>query len=354
MFKFINNFIMKMSFKQNKRLQLYRILNKTTDEKRRGLKVLNVLGSLKKQEKKHSAMYKIYSLWIKQLNNGFRFSEVIKDYVPAAEAMLISANEKAGKISDGFKMALDLANQKKQFTNIVIQALTMPAILFTMGIIVLSYFCSSIIPSLSNTVPLDKMSNLSLFVLHTSSSFGVWMPMFLISCGAIVMFTIWALPNYKAGFRIKLDNLPPFSIYRIVVGISFLHTLSALVKARLKQTDALIEMKRFAPPYLNYRIDKYLQQINRGTPLGGALISTKLNFPDKEIIKELSMYAESGNIDEAMNEVIASLSEDGIELITKQAAILKSISIAWIVGLIGFLSLSLFTFMIDLQSMLNL
>ena len=39
MFKFINNFIMKMSFKQNKRLQLYRILNKTTDEKRRGLKV---------------------------------------------------------------------------------------------------------------------------------------------------------------------------------------------------------------------------------------------------------------------------------------------------------------------------
>ena len=158
MYKFISTFQMKFYFDEKKRMQLYRVLHKTTDEKRRGLKVLNVLESLKKQEKKHSSMFKLYSHWIKQLNNGSRFSEVIKDYVPAAEAMLISANEKAGKISDGFKMALDLAKQKKQFTKIVITALTLPIILFVLGILILSYFCISIIPVLAHSIPIAKMS----------------------------------------------------------------------------------------------------------------------------------------------------------------------------------------------------
>ncbi len=164
------------------------------------------------------------------------------------------------------------------------------------------------------------------------------------------MFTLWALPNYRSGFRLILDKFPPFSIYRILVGVSFLHTLSALTKAKLKQNDALIEMKRFAQPYLIYRINKYLMSINNGKSLGQALISTKLNFPDEYVIKELAMYAESGNIDDAMHEVIHSLNEDGLELVNKQAGILKTISFAWIMTLIMILIMSIFTFVMDLQA----
>ena len=113
MFKLFSQTIMKMEFDQAKRLQLYRILSKATDEKRRGVKVLSVLSSLMKQEKRSSTMYKLYALWSKQIANGLRFSEAIQGFVPPAAAMLISANESAGSISDGFKMALELAKQKK-------------------------------------------------------------------------------------------------------------------------------------------------------------------------------------------------------------------------------------------------
>ena len=350
MFKLISTFQMKFDFDQKKRMQLYRVLNKTTDEKRRGLKVLNVLDSLKKQEKKNSSMFKLYSHWIKQLNNGMRFSEAIKNYVPAAEAMLISANEKSGKISDGFKMALELAKQKKEFTKIIITALTLQIILFVLSILILSYFCISIIPVLANSIPIAKMSSRSLAVVSMSSNFYVWMPIFLLICFTVALATIWALPNYKSGLRKFLDQIPPFSIYRILVGVSFLNTLSALTKAKLKQNDALLEMKRFAQPYLVYRINKYLIAINNGKSLGQALISTKLDFPDEYVIKELAMYAESGNIDDAMQEVIYSLNEDGLELVNKQAGVLKTISFAWILTLIMILIISIFTFVMDLQA----
>lgn len=346
--------LMRLNFDLKKRLKFYRMLAKSTDEKRKGVKIQTALEHLMRLEKRNygekSLTYKMYKNWLKKLTHGYEFGKIIRNFAPQTEAMIISASETSGKISDGFILAGDVARSQATFIKVFRSAIAVTSITLVMSLTVLSFFCTKVLPSIASSVSVDRMSNYSLFVLRIIKTYHIWFPAFTISAIILLAFIVWAVPNYKHGFRLKLEKIPPFSLYRIVTGCSFLYAFRSLTKSGVPQTQALKRMAEFANPYLKYRIDKILYQMNRGISFGNALINIHLNFPDRDIVDELSIHSESGNIDEALDEVVNNLNEDGLELVKLQAEITKYIGMGIIVVIILFLITGLFSFIKDIQN----
>ncbi len=346
--------LMRFNFNLKKRIKIYRILSKATNELHQGIKIKTALEHLMLLEKKANSsktlMYKMFKLWIKELTQGREFGQIINDFVPHAEAMIISFSETSGKISDGFILAANVAKSQSNSVNAFKNALIGPMVTLIVAFLTLSFFCNGVLPGIANALKVEQLSNFSLLVLYITKSFDIWFSFTIGLFFILIIFVIWALPNYKAGLILKLEKYPPFSLYRLVVGRSFLHAFNALTKSGVPQVKALQRMSKFATPYLKYRVEKILYFMNRGMTFGHALISSRLNFPDKEILDELSMYSESGNMDLVLDTVINNLNDDGLELIKIQAKIAQYSCTGIIVLVIVFLLFSLFSLVQDMQS----
>ena len=132
------------------------------------------------------------------------------------------------------------------------------------------------------------------------------------------------------------DNIPPWSIYRIFIGVSWLLALSALVRAGMPVSRAMKALATTdASPYLRYRIEKALQFINNGDNLGEALYHTQLKFPDSEIVGDLRIYAELDTFPEALENLANGWLESSIRDIDKKASILNSAAILMIAAVIA-------------------
>ena len=141
---------------------------------------------------------------------------------------------------------------------------------------------------------------------------------------------IWTGP-----IRAIVDNMPPYSLYKVFVGISWLLALSALVKGGTPVSTAMRALRRDATRYLKERIDKTLVFINNGDNLGIALKKTGLNFPDKEVISDLKIYSELDNFEEALESLANQWLEESVYLIEQKASLLNMAAILSVGGVIA-------------------
>ena len=135
--------------------------------------------------------------------------------------------------------------------------------------------------------------------------------------------------------RAKFDKAPPWNLYRIFVGVSWLLSLSALVNAGMPVSKALRMLRSNASPYLLYRMERTLVYVNNGENLGTALAMTNLNFPDKEVIGDLQIYAELDNFPTALDMMANEWLEDAVRDIERKAAVLNGIAILLIAAIVA-------------------
>ena len=348
------DFRMKLNFSLSRRLKFYRTVARATDQRRHGVKVIKVLESLVKLEEannnnKPTLLSKFYSMLHTKHSMGTPLGEVLNKWVPAAEAVQIYSAEKSGRISQGFEMAYTIAKQQSSFVKVFRTALVAPISNLLVSFGIMGLFFQKLIPQIANSVPPDKRSSFSNFVYSLSHSFGWWMPALFLVFAICFAWIAWALPNYNGSLRLKLDKLPPFSMYKLMIGCSFLYALNSLMKSNVAQRTALQILEKFANPYLKKRINKI--QDHTSLNLGDALIKIKMDFPDKEVINELAMASMQGNVAQALPDVVESLSVDGLEIIQSQALTAEIITKLITFGVLVFVLLGMFSFIADMQTL---
>jgi len=136
-------------------------------------------------------------------------------------------------------------------------------------------------------------------------------------------------------------------MYRIMVGCGFLFALNSLSKAGFMQIDALEQMVKLAKPYLRYRIEVIMDLMADGMDIGQALIHSKLDFPDKQMVRELAIQTKYSE-DDSLEVLSNNLAEDGLEAIKRQAQLLKFIITLVVFGTIGFLYFAVYQFGLDI------
>lgn len=350
-FDYINNFIFRFNFGITERVQLYRMLAKTTDEKRKGLKLIQIIEHLIKLDKKRSGQgikLRMHKRWMSELKQGKPFGEILKQYAPPIEAMIIYSCETSGLLSMGFELATDVAMMQQEFVRLLKKSIAAAVFNFVGGLLLLSFFCKKIMPSLGSFIPVKSRTGLTSFWLDVSYSYNKWFPILIFIIILLIILIGVVIRLYVGRGRKYVDKFPPFSVYRLVVGCSFLYSVNSLSKAGIQHAKSLEITQKFAAPYLKYRIDRILSYMNQGQSLGEAIMSINLDFPDKDFIDQLELYASQGILDEMFEQVVLDMREEGADFIEKQGAVIKYTGLIMNSVLLLFLAIGFFSMVFNL------
>jgi len=274
------------------------------------------------------------SHWMASIRNGDSLSVAMRGWAPSTELLMLS-------VGDITNLELALENTIKVVEGIrrmrepVVEAVSYPLFLLVLATLLIFGVGKYLVPPMVDAVPdlrwkglAKSLVDLSYFV--ADHPWGLILPL-PIACILIV----WTFPRWRGGWRTIFDRFPPWSIYRIFIGVGWLLSLSALIKAGTPVSRALKLLRADASRYLLYRIDRAIVFVNNGDNLGDALYRTRLEFPDEEIIGDLRIYAELDNFPAALSQMADDWLENSVRIIEKKAAWMNNFAILAIAGTVA-------------------
>ncbi len=264
--------------------------------------------------------------WGRALNNGKTFSEALKGWAPDRERLMLSV----GDVSDLEGALLNLIKVTEGSTKMIrpiIGAIAYPSFLTMMAVLIIYAIGVYMVPPMIDAAPTVQWRGMARDLVNVSAWIKEnWLIAFasLPIAMAIIYFTI---SIWTGKIRAYFDVIPPWSLYKVFVGISWLLALSALVKGGTPVSTAMRALRRDASKYLKERIDRTMVFVNNGDNLGQALSKTGLDFPDKEIISDLKIYSELDNFEEALDNLANEWLEESVYMIEEKAGILNMVAL---------------------------
>lgn len=326
-----NSWFAKTQLTESKRQKLFR---KIAVMLRNGTRLEDVLSNLqmratKNGKKPNEAMGVVLDQWLRVIRNGGKFSEAVAGWIPIPEQMLIMAGEEAGKLPEQLERLIQVVTASKTIKRAVIGGVFYPVVLLTVTFAYLMLFGIKVIPGFSKVVDPSKWGGMarSLYVMSdVITAWGIPIAVSLVGCIVMVILT---LPVLVGRVRIVLDNIPPWSIYRLVVGSGFMLSLSALLMGGGRVQDALHTLSKTSNRYLRERMEGFLLGVNSGLNPGEAMNASGYRFPSQEIVDDLAVYAEhTGSFSESLSIIAEEWLEDGVNQVSTQMGLFKGMAIA--------------------------
>lgn len=274
--------------------------------------------------------------WIKKVQNGMKLSQAMIGWVDHDEQMLISAGEQSGNIDGALVSTAEIMVAKKRIRWAVIGGIAYPAFLLMLAFGLLVMFSYKIIPQFSRVVPDDKWQGIARLMINSAEFTRDWLPVItLILVGLIVAF-FYSLPRWTDGLRIKLDRFIPYSIYRILIGSTWMISFAALVNAGVRIETALQQLESNSAPWLKVRIASCLRGMRSGLGVGDALAKAGYQFPDPEIIDDLGVYSKFSGFDQALDTIGREWITESVERIETLMKVVFGVSLLLVAALVIF------------------
>ena len=280
--------------------------------------------------------------WQKNLERGMSFSEATRGWVPPEETLLVTS----GNLSN-LVVALENVGRVVDGTQRIKRAMT-TAIAYPMFLLALT-FGIIIMVGLYLVPPLAEIAGNNI-VWHGTAKSLIWLSdfsikywyFFLVIFASIVAIIWLSLPNWSGPMRVFFDKLPPWNVYKIQVSVGWLMSLAAMVSAGITIPDAMRMLSDSANRYLRRILDIALRYIANGDNLGVAMANTRKNFPDNEIIGDLTIYADMNGFDENLTQVANDYLDESVRKMEKVSNTLNSMGILLISAIIAWVVLGTF------------
>ena len=279
--------------------------------------------------------------WRRSIQNGDSFSVALRGWAPSTELLMLSVGDVAN-LELALENTIKVVEGVNRMKEPVINAISYPMFLICMVIFLIWGVGRFMVPPMVDAVPdlvwtglAKSLVDLSYFVADHPYALFATLPVIF----SIIIFTF---PRWRGGLRVKFDKAPPWSIYRIFIGVGWLLSLAALVKAGTPVSKAMRSLRADASRYLLYRIDRALLFVNNGDNLGDALYRTGLGFPDEEVVGDLRIYAELDNFPNALEQLAQDWLESSVRDIDQKAAILNTIAILMIAAVVAWVVMGTF------------
>lgn len=272
--------------------------------------------------------------WAKGLNNGMTFSDALKGWAPDRERLMLSV----GDVSDLEGALLNLIKVTEGSTKMIrpiVGAIVYPSFLMMMSVLILYAIGVYMVPPMIDAAPNVRWTGTAADLVAISAWIKEYWLLAFASLPIAMTVIYFTIGIWTGKIRAIFDHMPPWSLYKVFTGISWLLALSALVKGGTPVSTALRALRRDASKYLKERIDKTLVYINNGDNLGQALNKTGLSFPDPEIIADLKIYSELDNFEEALDNLANDWLEESVYMIEEKAGLLNMIALLSIGGIIA-------------------
>ena len=228
-----------------------------------------------------------------RLAAGQSFSQALRDMIPGAESMVIAGGEAAGQQAQGLRLAADMVRTRREVLDSVGDALAYPLFLLMLFVGLLLTVAIFVVPSLAGLIPLNTWQG-SAQILHRVSDFvASWRGLALAAAAlAAAGLAVYSLPRWTGPGRQIMDNLPPWSLYRLVVSGMWLFTLATLIRGGVRTARALeLTRDNGASRWLQTRIEAVRGRYARGKDLGEALADSGHTFLEQALLDEFRLYA---------------------------------------------------------------
>lgn len=276
-------------------------------------------------------------MWQSKIQNGEPLAIAMRGWAPPRETLMLSVGD-VGSLDGALGNVVKVIEGNQRIVGPLVSALVYPSflLLLTVGIIVMVGLY--MVPPLMDAAPGIRWKDSAETLVNLSGFVTDYWWIFPTGFGIAVLIIMVSFPRWVGKSRLYVENVPPWSMYRMFVGVSWMLSMAALIKAGMPLSKALHALKMDASPYLLERIDAAIEYVNNGDNIGTALYRSGLGFPDEEIIGDLRVYAELDNFDTAIENIANDCLESSIKKIGTQAEILNtvailmvSLTIAWVV-----------------------
>ncbi len=279
--------------------------------------------------------------WGKALNNGKPFSDALRGWAPDRERLMLSVGDTAD-LESALTNLIKVTEGSTKMIRPIIGAVSYPSFLMMMSVLIIYAIGVYMVPPMIDAAPGTRWTGLARDLVDVSEWIkNNWIIAF--SALPVIMGTIYFTISIWTGpIRVLFDKIPPWSLYKTFVGITWLLALAALIKGGTPVSTALRALRKDSTRYLKERIDKAMVFINNGDNLGQALAKTKLGFPDEELISDLKIYSELDNFEEAMDNLANEWLEESVYSIEEKAGVLNMVALLSVGGVIAWAVLGTF------------
>lgn len=236
-----------------------------------------------------------------QFRNGSTLSKACSDWMPYQEQALISAGERSGNLTGVFSECVRLIETRQKLKSLILGASVYPAFIWGLMVYLLHVIASRVVPAMTQVSPPEHMSGAPYLLYLIATYVDHYGLITLIVLITVLAGSLVSLPYLTGPLRIRLEQLPPWSIYKALHGSTFLLNIAIMLRANINQLNALDTLLLNAKPWLRERLEAVSYGVEIGKDFGMALQLAGHQFPDKTAIRFLRILATRKSFPDAIH-----------------------------------------------------
>lgn len=333
-------------FSPRDRASIYRAIG---DLVRRKVAITQALQTLADEFRDNEGPYSPSAFALSKWSHGVRtnmpLGTVTRGWIPDEERMLISVVETKDELSDMLDQLAENVEQRSELTNRIRKKIQPPLLMILIVVGLLYVYSTQVLPEIDQNMPKSQWTGMAA-QLAILADYGPFVTALLAaSIASTLTLIVYTFPRWTGQMRAKFDRYPPWSIYRLWHGTTFLQSFSALIKANVGVAPALAELRKKSSPWMAERLGTALFFLGK-TDLGHAFKLSRLGFPDTRVITLLCVYATLPDFEKNIADIGRKWFRESLQSIDDQtgklSAVLGVISfgiILWIaLGIIGLMN----------------
>lgn len=280
--------------------------------------------------------------WEKNLERGLSFSEATRGWIPAEETLLLTSGNMSSLVV-ALENVSHIITANKRISSAVFGAVAYPLLLLVLVFGIIIMVGLYLVPPLAEVAG-DSMvwtggAATLIWMSGIASKYWHIMAIILVALGVVVA---WTLPRWSGRLRGAFDKFPPWNIYKIRLSVSWMMSLSAMVASGVAIPEAMRMLANNSNRYLRKILEETLRYIANGDNLGGALQNTGMDFPNQELIGDLTIYADMNDFDANLTQISNDYLENSVKKIESVSNALNSVGILLISAVIAWIVLGTF------------
>ncbi len=244
--------------------------------------------------------------WLSRIPHVGTFTEAVRGTIPDDDLAVIAVSEDAGDLSIGLLNLAGTLDSIKKTKSVVMTVMgtAFAAIIILHAYIAVQAFYAipKIESSIRGLVDIGDFSGPVQILFVGSSIVRSWWWLWLIVFGGFIGYVIWSLNRLTGRVRRWADeHALPYQLHRVFVSAQLFSTLGSItapIDSRvLPLRDALVKIRNFASPWLDWQLEQIIQTYDTEPNSGGRIFNS--GIVDQETyyrILDISDYSEPAKV----------------------------------------------------------
>lgn len=293
------------------------------------------------------------SIFQDNLEQGKSFPDATRGWAQPFETLMLAVGD-ISKLSVALDNVVRVGEGIGKIKKSMIDALLYPSVLLILTFAIIISVGIYLVPPLREAAMGDIVWRGAAASLIAVSDFSNNYWYILLGAFSGFVFLIWiSLYNWTGRLRTIADSVPPWSLYKISLSVGWMMSLAAMVQAGGLLPVSIKMLADNSDKYLKNILQRTLHNISNGDNLGRALENTGTNFPNNEIIGDLSIYADMNDFDKNLSRIANDYLDASVRKMENISSILNSVGILLVSAVIAWVVFGTFEMQDQITSVLS-